>query len=158
MANTTIKKKSRSLKTNSASPLLDKVSAAYDDFRRGNVKFVGVDGASRNLPGSLNSFLSELNKSLKRGKAVTIVRNQATFTSAEAADLLKVSRQFLVNLLEKGEIPFYMVGTHRRIYAQDLFRYKTARDKRRHAIIRDLAVAEMKEGIYDLVPLPVDGG
>ncbi len=156
MANTAAKKKS-ARETHSSSPSVDKAAAAYKAFCKEGVKFVGADGASRALPGSLNSFLSELNKSLKRGKAITIVQNQATFTTAEAADLLRVSRQFLVNLLENGEIPFYMVGTHRRVYAQDLFRHKAARD-RRHRIIRDLAVAEMREDTYDLVPLPVDGG
>jgi excisionase family DNA binding protein len=37
----------------------------------------------------------------------------------KAVAMLAVSRQFLVNLLEKGEIPYHMVGTHRRIYALD---------------------------------------
>jgi len=74
----------------------------------------------------------------------------------EAANMLGVSRQFLVNLLEKGDIPYHMVGTHRRIYAQDLFQYKAVRDADRHKILRELAVAEAEEGIYDAAHSSVD--
>jgi excisionase family DNA binding protein len=73
----------------------------------------------------------------------------AKLTTMEAASILGVSRQFLVNLLEKGEIPYHMVGTHRRMYAQDLFRYKAKRDEQRHEAIRELAQAEAREGLYD---------
>jgi excisionase family DNA binding protein len=77
-------------------------------------------------------------------------------TTLEAANMLGVSRQFLVNLLEKDEIAYHLVGTHRRIYAQDLFRYKAERDKGRHKLLRDLAVAEAEEGLYELNPPSVD--
>jgi excisionase family DNA binding protein len=75
----------------------------------------------------------------------------------EAAVLLGVSRQFLVNLLEKGEIPHHMVGTHRRVYAQDLFRYKAQRDASRHKAIVELAQAEARDGLYGVEPSAVNG-
>jgi elongation factor P hydroxylase len=59
-------------------------------------------------------------------------------------------------MLEKGEIAHHMVGTHRRVYAQDLFHYKAQRDGRRHKVIRELAQAEAKEGLYDREPSSVD--
>jgi len=71
--------------------------------------------------------------------------------------LLGVSRQFLVNLLEGGEIPYHTVGTHRRVYAEDLFRYKARRDLNRHRAIRELARAEAAEGLYDRKPAASDG-
>ena len=83
-----------------------------------------------------------------------IVQNQAKLTTMEAASLLGVSRQFLVNLLEKGEIPYHMVGTHRRIYAQNLFQYKARRDQGRHQVVRELAQAEARDGLYDREPSP----
>ena len=49
---------------------------------------------------------------LCEGQSVAIVQNDAQFTSVEAARMLGTSRQFLVNLLERDEIPFHMVGTH----------------------------------------------
>ena len=132
------------------------IEQLYAAFRRGKAKLVGPSGEARLLPDSLHSFLVELIGLLNEGKSVMIVQNQAKLTTVEASSLLGVSRQFLVNLLEKGEIPYHMVGTHRRIYAQDLFRYKAQRDKRRHKIIRELAQAEAKEGIYGREPCSVN--
>lgn len=76
----------------------------------------------------------------------------AATTTAEAAEMLGVSRQFLVNLLEAGDIPYHKVGTHRRIYVQDLMKYKAKRDEKRKKIIRDLIAAEATEDIYKKVP------
>jgi excisionase family DNA binding protein len=132
------------------------IEQLYAAFRRGKAKLVGPSGEARLLPDSLYSFLVELIGLLNEGKSVMIVQNQAKLTTVEASSLLGVSRQFLVNLLEKGEIPYHMVGTHRRIYAQDLFQYKAQRDRRRHKIIRELAQAEAKEGIYGREPCSVD--
>jgi excisionase family DNA binding protein len=63
-----------------------------------------------------------------------------------------MSRQFLVRLLEKGEIPFHKVGTHRRIYARDVLGYKAKRDLSRRKNLDDLARAEYAEGLYSQIP------
>jgi len=132
------------------------IEQLYDAFRRGKAKLVAPSGESRLLPDSLYSFLVELIGLLNEGKSVVIVQNQAKLTTMEAASILGVSRQFLVSLLEKGEIPYHMVGTHRRIYAHDLFRYKARRDNDRHTAIRELAQAEAAEGLYDRAASPGD--
>jgi excisionase family DNA binding protein len=67
-----------------------------------------------------------------------------------------VSRQFLVNILEEGKIPYHLVGTHRRIYAQDLLAYKSKRDQNRRTALRDLANKEAAEGLYDRIPAAGD--
>jgi excisionase family DNA binding protein len=69
-----------------------------------------------------------------------------------------MSRQFLVRLLEKGEIPFHMVGTHRRMYARDVLTYKVKRDLSRRKTLDDLARSEYEEGIYDQVPDDFNAG
>ena len=132
------------------------IEQLYEAFRRGKAKLVDPNGEARLLPDSLYSFLVELIGLLNEGKSVMIVQNQAKLTTMEAAAMLGVSRQFLINLLEKGEISYHLVGTHRRIYAQDLFQYKARRDGHRHKVIRDLAQAEAKEGLYDRTPSAVD--
>jgi len=132
------------------------IEQLYAAFRRGKAKLVGPSGEARLLPDSLYSFLVELIGLLNEGKSVMIVQNQAKLTTMEAASLLGVSRQFLVNLLEQGEIPYHLVGTHRRIYAQDLFQYKVHRDAHRHKVIRELAQAEAEEGLYDREPSDID--
>ena len=132
------------------------IEQLYEAFRRGKAKLVSPSGEARLLPDSLHSFLVELIGLLNEGKSVMIVQGQAKLTTMEAATLLGVSRQFLVNMLEKGEIAHHMVGTHRRVYAQDLFHYKAQRDGRRHKVIRELAQAEAEEGLYDREPSSVD--
>src|SRR5580658_3770570 len=132
------------------------IEQLYLAFRKGKAKLVGPNGEARLLPDSLYSFLVELIGLLNEGKSVMIVQNQAKLTTMEASSLLGVSRQFLVNLLEKGEIPYHMVGTHRRIYAQDLFQYRAVRDVDRHKLLRDLAVAEAEDGLYDRESSSVD--
>src|ERR1022692_741288 len=80
------------------------IEQLYDAFRRGKAKLVAPSGEARLLPDSPYSFLIELIGLLNEGKSVMIVQHQAKLTTVEAASILGVSRQFLVNLLERGEI------------------------------------------------------
>jgi excisionase family DNA binding protein len=128
------------------------VEELYEAIRKGRAKLVGPDGEVRLLPGSLYSFLVELIGLLNEGHCVYIVQNDAKLTTVQAAAMLGVSRQFLVNLLEKDEIPYHMVGTHRRIYAKDLLQYKAKRDGQRRKALDELVDAEVDQGLYDKVP------
>lgn len=128
------------------------VKKLYNAFRKGKAKLVGPDGEARHLPESLHSFLVDLIGCLNEGKCVHIIQNQAQFTTVEAASMLGVSRQFLIGRLDKGEIPFHLVGTHRRIYAHDLLRYKAERDRNRRSILSALVKAELEEGVYEQAP------
>ena len=128
------------------------VENLYEVLRRGKAKLVSPDGESRLLPSNVHAFLVELLGLLNEGRCVYILQNQARLTTAEAASVLGVSRQFLVNLLKRGDIPHHLVGTHRRIYVQDLMKYKAKRDEVRKKSLRDLISAEVEEGLYDKVP------
>lgn len=135
-----------------AATLGQDVQALYRTIQSGKAKLLEADGESSPLPDSLEAFLLELSEALNHGKSVSIFRDQASLTTAAAAGLLGTSRQFLVNLLTSGEIPHHMVGTHRRIYVQDLMKYKAERDGHRKKTLRDLVQAEVREGLYDKVP------
>ena len=124
----------------------------YQKIQRSRAKLVGPDGKTQNLPISLSEFLVKLIADLCEGQSVAIVQNDAQLTTVEGARMLGVSRQFLIKLLERGDIPHHMVGTHRRIYVRDLLAYKAKRDSNRRKILDDLTRAEAEDGLYDLEP------
>ena len=122
----------------------------YQKIQRSRAKLVGPDGKTQSLPVSLYGFLVKLVADLCEGQSVAIIQNDAQLTTVEGARMLGVSRQFLIKLLERGEILHHMVGTHRRIYVRDLLAYKAKRDSDRRKILDDLTRAEAEDGLYDL--------
>jgi excisionase family DNA binding protein len=128
------------------------ISDIYARLREAEAKLIGSDGKTEVLPNNLYSFLLRLLADLRAGHGVTILQNRHELTTAEAAKILGLSRQFLVQLLEKGEIPFHMAGTHRRLYVRDVLLYKSKRDMERRKTLDNLARREFEEGVYDQVP------
>jgi excisionase family DNA binding protein len=128
------------------------------DLRRliqlGNAKLVGPDGHQIPIPEPVHDLLLEILKNLQAGKAISIVPEHQQLTTQRAANILGVSRPFLVGLLESNDIPFHMVGSHRRIYLRDLLDFKRRRDNARREAINNMARTEMEAGTYDKVVLP----
>ena len=81
-----------------------------------------------------------------------IVPSTQEMTTQSAADLLGVSRQYVVQLLEEGKIPFHKVGTHRRIAMKDVLVFRRQRDERRRAMLGEIAREAVEDGTYDIVP------
>jgi len=94
------------------------------------------------LTPALSNLLMELLRHVGHGDAVTLVPVSQMLTTQQSADILNVSRPYLISLLEKGAIGHMLVGRHRRIRAEDLFAYKRERDEKRRKALAELAEAD----------------
>jgi excisionase family DNA binding protein len=86
---------------------------------------------------------------LAGGDAVTIVPTGKELTTQQAADLLSVSRQYLVRLLDEGRIPCIRTGKHRRLRIDDVLAFKEKRDRERQEALTDLTRLSEDLGGYD---------
>ena len=86
-----------------------------------------------------------------QGKGVAVTPVIASSPLREAADLLGVSRPFLIELLGKQEIPFHLVGTHRRIYLEDLLRFREHRDRAAKGNPQQDGARGHEDGDYDQI-------
>jgi excisionase family DNA binding protein len=107
----------------------------------GNGEFrVHLDGGQQLvLPSAVKTLLMHLLTEMSRGNAVRIIPIHAVLTTQEAADYLNVSRPHVIHLLERNEIRFHMVGTHRRIRFEDLSAFKRKKDRERDEAMEELA-------------------
>ena len=116
---------------------------------QGVAKLVTPQGSEIRLPHSILKVLMEVVHEMARGNAVRVMPIHAELTTQQAAELLNVSRPFLVSLLEQGEIKYRKVGTHRRILLEDLIVYKDRRDRERLSALDELAKEDQRLGLYE---------
>lgn len=112
-------------------------------------QLIGPTGDTIDLPPSLYDVLRQAIPALLQGHAVSIAPMDVELTTNKAADLLNVSRPHLIKLLDRDEIPFHMVGTHRRIRLGDLLEYKAQRNERRARALEELVKESQRLGLYD---------
>mgnify|MGYP001606778061 CR=1 FL=1 len=122
----------------------------YLESKRGRAaRLIGPSKDGVPIPSSLRRVLVAAARQLADGNGVSIMPVTAEVTTQQAANLLNVSRPFVIGLLDKGDIPFHKVGTHRRIRLRDLLAYKRRRDASRRAVIDRLATEAQELGIYE---------
>jgi excisionase family DNA binding protein len=129
------------------------LSSYVQDAEAQTIKVVPEGGREEEavvIPAVAFRFLIDILTQMAQGNAITIIPVHAELTTQEAADLLNVSRPFLVKMLDSGEIPYRKVGTRRRVLYKDVAEYKQRIDDRRRATLDELAAQAQELGMgYD---------
>ena len=107
-------------------------------FKKSSPAYLSIEGEKVELPQSAVKLLFEILNQIAEGNSLTLVPKHASLSTQEGAELLNVSRPFFIKLLETGEIPFQKVGNRRRVFADDVLKYKEKKLKARRKILQNL--------------------
>ena len=124
-----------------------RLAALPDRPARLEFRDVGRDAEVVDLPAAALPLLRQLLDRIAAGEPVAVVAGDDELSTQQAADLLGVSRPFLVGLLERGVIPFRKVGAHRRVRACDLADYRRREDAERLKALEELAAQAQELGM-----------
>lgn len=126
------------------------IFASHTD-KKGRVTLQITHGRAKEsliIPAAAARLFDDILGQLSKGNMVSVMSEQREISTQQAADLLNVSRPYIVGLLDGGQIPFRKVGTHRRVYTKDVITYKNAIDSQRERTLTKLAkqAQELKMG------------
>lgn len=99
------------------------------------------------LPAGAVALLMEILEAMASGRGVTIIPENAELTTVQAADVLNVSRPFLIKLLDEGAIPHRKVGKHRRVRMEDVMAFKAKIDSERESVLDELVRDAQEQGM-----------
>lgn len=99
------------------------------------------------LPSGAVALLMDILEAMAAGRGVTLIPENAELTTVQAADVLNVSRPFLIKLLEDNVLPHRKVGKHRRVRMEDVMAYKAKIDRDREAVLDQLAREGQEQGM-----------
>ena len=95
---------------------------------------------------AMRLFLQLLNE-MSQGNAVTLIPTHAELTTQQAADLLNVSRPYMVKLLDEGQIPLRSSDEDRHVRLDDLMAFKRKDDEFRAKILNQLTAEAQELGM-----------
>ena len=106
-----------------------------------------INGTRVEVPDSLIPVLSNSLEMIGEGQSVAVVPVEQEIGTQVAAELLGVSRPFLVKLLDNGAIPSRKVGVQRRVRPADILDYKEQEQAERREVLRELAAEDQRLGL-----------
>lgn len=121
----------------------------YHNVDRVNLSISGGGDTTDNivLPGIIMQMLLDILSEVSKGNAIRVMPHKAELSTQQAANILNVSRPYLVKLLEQGDIEFKKTGTHRRILAEHVIEYKEQIDSARSKTLDELAELSQEHGM-----------
>ena len=115
------------------------IEGLLNETEASGTALLGPNGERLPIPESLYEVLRRGVAVLKTGESVEVVSSGSELTTQQAADLLNVSRPFLIKLLDRGDIAYRLSGTHRRIGLRELLRYRSQRSAMRLRALNEMA-------------------
>jgi excisionase family DNA binding protein len=109
-----------------------------------------LQGTKITIPGGMFRLMVDVLNAVSQGEPITLLPHSAELTSQEAADMLNVSRPYLVKLLDEGAMPSRKVGIYRRVKVQDVLQYQKQEKAKREKILDELTQEAQEMGLYDL--------
>lgn len=136
----------------SAAARIASLLQANSTKRQGIVQVIDADGGRLELPNALTEVMYRAAELLAEGRPVTVLPDEEMLSTQTAADILNISRQYLVRLVDAGELAAEKVGSHRRLRATDVAAFKAARDAKRASVLDRLTSLSEDVGGYELEP------
>ncbi|MUG94944.1 helix-turn-helix domain-containing protein [Scytonema sp. UIC 10036] len=119
-------------------------------YQKDTPKLVNANGEEIPISDNVFKVLQEILPALEQGKTiVTISPANSEVTTQEAADILNVSRPYLIKLLNNNEIPHVKTGSHRRIKLKDVMDYKEKREAQTAQSFNQLTEIMQDNGLFD---------
>jgi excisionase family DNA binding protein len=110
----------------------------------------GTNSARLEVPPATLRLLSQILALMARQQTFVLYPESSELTTKQAAQVLGVSRPFLIRVLEAGEIPYRKVGRHRRVLMKDVLSYKQTTHVKHGAAMDELVRISEEMGGYDL--------
>jgi excisionase family DNA binding protein len=110
----------------------------------------GSDIARLEVPPATLRLLSQILALIARQQTLVLYPESSELTTKQAAEVVGVSRPFLIRVLEAGEIPYRKVGRHRRVLMKDVLAYKEKMQVKSRSAMDELVKLSEEMGGYDL--------
>jgi excisionase family DNA binding protein len=114
---------------------------------RVQVTEAGNEVTTLDLPASAVPLIKAMLKEIGAGRAVTVLGDNTEITTQQAAELLNVSRPYLVGLIDKGVLAARMIGPRRRLMLADVLVYRAETKAKRREALREMAAIDQELGL-----------
>ena len=126
---------------------LEQSEAIGGDALHVQIAAAGREALTLDLPPLVTRLLMDILAETAAGNAVTLISVEAEISTQQAADLLNVSRPYLISLVENGTLPARMIGKHRRLPLSDVLAYKADNFAKRSRALDQLVAYDQELGL-----------